>query len=84
MDKMVVWNFQILSFKDFPCESESVTCSVVSDSLQPHGLCPTRLLCHGILQARILELVVIPFSKKYSQTRDRTQVSCIEGRFFII
>ena len=28
--------------------------SVASDSLQPHGLYPTRLLLHGILQARIL------------------------------
>ena len=28
------------------CErSESVSCSVVPSSLQPHGLCPTRLLC---------------------------------------
>ena len=50
-------------------------------------LCPT--LCnpmfytvHGILQARILELVALPFSKGSSQTRDRTQVSHIAGRFF--
>ena len=27
------------------CESESVSCSVVSDPLQPHGLEPARLLC---------------------------------------
>ena len=27
------------------CESESVSCSKVSDSLRPHGLYPTRLLC---------------------------------------
>ena len=26
-------------------ESESVSCSVISDSLKPHGLKPTRLLC---------------------------------------
>ena len=26
-------------------ESESVSCSVMSDSLRPHGLYPTRLLC---------------------------------------
>ena len=26
-------------------ESESVTCSVMSDSLRPHGLQPARLLC---------------------------------------
>ena len=37
---------------------------------------------HGILQARILEWVAIPFSRRSSQRRDRTQVSCIAGRFF--
>ena len=29
---------------------------------------------HGILQARILECVAIPFSRRSSQSRDRTQV----------
>ena len=50
-------------------------------------LCPT--LCdprdyrvHGILQARILEWVAVPFSKGSSQPRDQTQVSCIAGGFF--
>ena len=49
--------------------------------------CPT--LCspmdytvHGILQPRILEWVAVPFSRGSSQPRDRTQVSCIAGRFF--
>ena len=37
---------------------------------------------HGILQARILEWVAIPFSRGSSQPRDGTQVSCIAGRFF--
>ena len=37
---------------------------------------------HGILQARILERVAIPFSRGSSQPRDRTQVSHIAGRFF--
>ena len=51
------------------------------------SLCPT--LCnpmdytvHGILQARILEWVVIPFSRGSTQSRDRTQDSHIAGRFF--
>ena len=51
-------------------------------------LCPT--LCnprdhtvHGILQARILEWVAVPFSRG-SQSRDRTQVSHIAGGFFTI
>ena len=39
-----------------------VSCSVVSDSLQPHGLYspPGSSVC-GILQTRILEWVTIPF-----------------------
>ena len=32
---------------------------------------------HGILQARILEWVAIPFSRESSQPRDRTCVSCL-------
>ena len=36
----------------------------------------------GILQARTLEWVVIPFSRGSSQPRDQTRVSCIAGRFF--
>ena len=39
---------------------------------------------HGILQARTLEWVAIPFSKASSWPRDQTQVSCIAGRFFTI
>ena len=33
----------------------------------------------GILQARILKWVAVPFSRGSSQPRDQTQVSCIEG-----
>jgi len=39
---------------------------------------------HGVLQARILEWVAIPFSRGCSWPRDRTHVSCIAGRFFTI
>ena len=39
---------------------------------------------HGILQARILEWVAIPFFRESSQPRDWTWVSCIAGRFFTI
>ena len=43
---------------------------------------------HELLQARILEWVAMPFSRGSSlsrgssQSRDRTRVSCIAGRFF--
>ena len=39
---------------------------------------------HGIPQARILELVAIPFSGGSFQPRDRAQVSHIVGGFFAI
>ena len=50
-------------------------------------LCPTPsdpmdYTVHGILQARILEWVVFPFSRGPSQPRDRTQISHIADRFF--
>ena len=37
---------------------------------------------HGVFQARILEWVAISFSRRPSQPRDWTQVSCIVGRRF--
>ena len=58
-------------------ESESESRSVVSDSLRP-----MECIVHGILQARILEWAAFPFSRRSSQPRNRTQVSCIAGGFF--
>ena len=50
-------------------------------------LCPTLwdpmdYTVHGLLQVRILEWVVFPFSRESSQLRDRTQVSLIADEFF--
>ena len=39
---------------------------------------------HGILQARILEWVVITFSKGSSWPRDQSRISCIAGSFTTI
>ena len=50
----------------------------------PMNCSPPGFSVHGILQARILEWVAISFSRGSSQPRDRTQVSCIAGRFFTI
>ena len=53
--------------------SHSISYSVVSDSLQPHGPEPTRLLSvHGIPQAGMLEGVAISFSRGSSLTKERT------------
>ena len=50
----------------------------------PMDCSPQGSSVNGILQARILEWVAIPFSRGSSQLGDQTQVSCIAGRFFII
>ena len=39
---------------------------------------------HGILQARTLDWVAVPFSRGFSQPRNRTQVSFVAVRFFTI
>ena len=46
---------------------------------------PPHFSVRGFLQARILAWVAMPFSRRPSCSRDRTQVSygsCIAGRFF--
>ena len=45
---------------------------------------PPSSYVHGILQARIVEWVAIPFSRGSSQPRDRTWVSLTAGRFFMV
>ena len=49
----------------------------MSDSLRPMDY-----TVHGILQARILEWVAVPFAGGSFQSRNQTQVSRIADRFF--
>ena len=44
---------------------------------------PPGSSAHGVLQARILEWVTIPFSRGSSQPRDETRSPALAGRFFI-
>jgi len=53
-------------------EGKDESCSVLSD---PMDYSPPTSSVHGILQARILELVVNAFSRGSSQSRDQTQSS---------
>ena len=65
-------------------------CSFMLSSLLFHvvykkclTLCdPMECTVHGVLQARILEWVALPFFRGSFQPRDRTQVSHIAGGFF--
>ena len=60
------------------------SCSVVSDSTTPWTIANQATLSLGILQARILEWVVMPSSRGSSQPRNKTCISCIAGRFITI
>ena len=58
----------------------SCVCAVasgVSDSGQPCGPSPTRLLCPRILQARAVQWVAMSSSRGSSQPRARTRISCV-------
>ena len=57
-----------------------VKVKVTQSCLTPCG--PMVYTVHGILQARILDWVVFPFSRASSQPRDLTQVSHTAGGFF--
>jgi len=53
----------------------------VSDSCDPMVCSPPGSSVHGILQARILKWVAMPFSRGSSRPRNRMWVSCIAGSF---
>ena len=65
---------------------DSGLCLVTQSSLTLCNLmdCRPPVSVQGVLQARILEWVTIPFSRRSSQPRDWTHVSYIEGRFFTV
>ena len=64
----------------YPHLSSMETSHKTISKSQRHVQAPLSM---GFLQARMLEWVVTPSSRGSSQPRDRTQVSCIAGGFFI-
>ena len=63
-------------------ESESVSRSIRSNSLQSHGLKPPRLLCPWNSPGKNTGMGSHSLFWGSSRPRDRTQVFCIAGRFF--
>ena len=57
------------------------SCLMLCDPMDSSSL---DLCVHGILQARILKWVAIPFSWGSFRPRDQIWVSCIAGKFFTI
>ena len=61
------------------CAKSPQSCSTLRDTMD---CSPPDSSVHGILQARILKWVPMPSSRRSSQPRGRTQLSCFAGRFF--
>ena len=71
---IIIWKVKVLVTQSSPTLCNPMDCSLPGSSV------------HGILQARILEWVTIPFSRGSSQPRDHTcisWVSCI-GRGILL
>ena len=77
------WHFVISTSGPFYLLKVKVaqSCPTLCD---PIDCSPQGSSVHGILQARILEWVAVPFSKGSSQPRDWIHVSHTAGRFFIV
>ena len=71
-------------FSSFLYHKYVLSCSVVSDSLRPPGLYPARFLCPGDCSGKNTGVGGHALLQGSSQLRDRTQVSCIAGRFFAV
>ena len=63
------------------CKLVDQSCPTLCNSMR---CSPPDSLVHAVLQARILEWVVMPFSRGSSWPRDQTCISWIAGRFFTI
>ena len=75
------WNTLLLYL---PCCTWSLSARLCLTFCDPMDCNPPGSLSMWILQARILEWVVMPFSRGSSQPRDWTQVSHTAGGFFTI
>ena len=70
--------------RQWPMKGKVLVTQSCPTMCKPTDGSPPGSAVHGILQARILEWVAIPFSRGSSQPRNWTQVSCIVIRFFTV
>ena len=73
-----IWGIEFVDSTSSACVCVLVTqsCPILCN---PRDCSPPVSYVHGILQARILEWVAIPFSRGSSQPRDQTWISCTAG-----
>ena len=81
-EKGVKWNTLLTSQPPPTSLAELLVTQSCLTLCNPMDRRPPGSSVHGILQARILEWVTIPFSRASSQPGNQIQVSCLADRFF--
>ena len=81
----ILWTFLIFAASMWGKSEMKVLVAQLCPTLcDPMDCSPPGSSVHRILQARILEWIAISSSRDSSKPRNRTQVSCITGRFFTV
>ena len=75
---------KICRWNHFQSLGSCVSSSAVSDSLQPHGLYPTRFLSPWDFPSKNTGMGSHSLLQGIFQLRDRTCISCTESRFFTV
>ena len=70
--------------RDIIKKENRISCSIISNSLQPHGLWSARFLCPWNSPGKNAGEGCHFLLQEIVWTRDQTQVSCTAGRFFTI
>ena len=74
---MLFYKMNTVSFLRFQCYCKHAKLLQLCLNLSYHmSYSPLGSSVHGILQAKTLEWVAMPFSRESSPARDRTHVSC--------
>ena len=74
----------LLQDSKYTSESESEVAQSCPTLFNPMDCSPPGSSVHGIFQARLLEWIAISFSRRSSQSRDGTHVSCVVSRRFTV
>ena len=82
---VIIWRLEFCTGRDIYIYAPRQVTPFTSDSLRPHELWPTRLLCPWDSPSKILEWIAMPSSRGSYRLRDQTLVSYVScnGRWVL-
>ena len=84
-NSMAIWETKLLPMIfQWKWKVKALVTQLCLTLCDPMDCSPPGSSVYGILRARILEWVVIPFSRGFSWLRDQARVSVTAGRFFTV